>query len=156
MLHMPDRWTPRLAGFAVIAVVLTLAVAIGNVTAASGQDADRQAQVAQFLERLEKTRARLNLTDEQVEQVRPILRAGFEAQKKVLQKHGIEIRPGAEAPGRLRLLELRRLNRDLSKVREQTLDKLSDVLTDEQIKVYREIQEERRRELRERLRKRRG
>ena len=156
MLHMPDTWTPRLAGCAIIAVVLTIAVTAGHVSPASGQDPDRQAQVAQFLERLEKTRARLNLTDEQVEQVKPILRAGFEAQKKVLHKHGIEIRPGAEAAGRLSLLELRRLNRDLSKVREQTHDKLSDILTDEQIKVYREIQEERRQELRERLRKRRG
>ena len=147
---------PFFARFVITAAALTLAVAIGNDSTASGQDADHRAQVTQFLERLEKTRARLNLTDEQAEQVRPILRAGFEAQKKVLQKHGIEIRPGAEAPGRLSLLELRRLNRDLAKVREQTLDKLSDILTDEQIKVYREIQQERRQELRERLRKRRG
>lgn len=41
-------------------------------------------------------------------------------------------------------------------VRKQILDELGEVLTDEQIKIYREAQQERRQELRGRLRKRRG
>ena len=42
-------------------------------------------------QRLEEARARLNLTDKQVDQVRPILRAGFDAMLEVLEEHGIDI-----------------------------------------------------------------
>ena len=138
--------------------ILMLGVAVGDISTASAQDADRQAQLAEFEERLEETRARLNLTDPQVEQITPILRSQFEAQMEVLQEHGVavgDIGAGAAEGGRrLGLLALLRLGRDLDEVRERTLDQLREVLTDEQIEIYREIEEENREAMRERMRER--
>lgn len=138
--------------------ILMLGVAVGDISTASAQDADRQAQLAEFVERLEETRARLNLTDPQVEQITPILRSQFEAQMEVLREHGVAVGDngaGAAAGGRrLGLLALLRLGRDLDEVRERTLDQLREVLTDEQIEIYREIEEENREAMRERMRER--
>ena len=132
-----------------------LTLIAGNASPAAAQDADREAQRAEFLERLEEVRSRLDLTDEQVEQVTPILRASFEALREVLQKHGIDPRGGSRGAGRLGLRGLRNLQRDVAPVREQVLEDLGEVLTDEQLEIYKEIQEENRQAMRQRLRERR-
>ena len=122
----------------------------------AGQDADLGARIAQLRERLQETYARLNLTDEQIEQVGPILRAAFAAQVEVLQEHGIDLLgDDSGAAGRLGLLQLRRLRRDLEAVREQTIEALDAVLTAEQLDTYKAIQEENGQAMRERLRRRR-
>ena len=41
-----------------------------------------------------ETNARLDLTDEQAEQVAPILQSNFESQRAVLLKYGIDIESG--------------------------------------------------------------
>lgn len=116
---------------------------------------DRAKQLEQFRQNLEDARRRLNLTDEQVEQVRPILRSGFQAMLEVFQKHGIEPGERSGTTDRIGLRQLRRLRRDLDAVRKQTLKHLDGVLTAAQLKTYKQIQEERRKALRERLRQRR-
>ena len=136
------------------ALVLTVAV-IGGSPAAAFQDRElSDEQIAQIRERMQETRERLNLTDAQIEQVTPILRAGFEAQMEVLEKHGVDFRNPAGERSRLRLRQLRRLRGDLEEVRERTVEQLSDVLSEEQIEVYKEIQEERRQANSERIRER--
>ena len=135
--------------------ILTLAVGVSNVSMAFGQDADRQARLGEFVERLEETRSRLDLTDEQVEQIRPILRSSFEAQARVLRKHGIDLERRSGKDRRLGLRQLRQLGRDLDAVRKQTLEKLSGKLTNTQIEEYGKIQQERRQAMRKRLRQRR-
>ena len=147
-----DRWVVLIA---IVAVVWCTAPAGGNVATALGQDAGRAERLEAFQQRLEEARTRLDLTDEQVEQVRPILRTGFEALLDVLQEHGIDLQAGSGGAGRLGFLRLRRVQRDLNAAREQTLEDLDDVLTDEQIETYREIQEENRQAMRARLRQRR-
>lgn len=97
----------------------------------------------------------LNLTDEQVDQVRPILRAGFGAMLEVLEEHGIDIGNRSGSGRRLRFRQLRRLQRDLNAVGQQTIENLGAVLNDEQIEIYKEIQEENQEAMRERLRRRR-
>ena len=72
-----------------VRTIVAIAIAVGAwsgpsaaraASTAPAQEADRAEQTEQFRQRLEEVRARLDLTDEQVEQVRPILRAGLEAQ----------------------------------------------------------------------------
>ena len=134
-----------------IAAITMIAVGIVSMTAA--QETDRSGKLRQLLA---DARARLNLTDAQIERIRPILRAGIRAQAKVLEKHGIDIggRSG-ERDSRLGLRQLRQLGRDLDRVREQTVKDLADVLSATQIKAYKEIQKERKQALRKRLRQRR-
>ena len=144
--------TLRFAGLVMIAIFTGTA---GSVLTVSAQDVDREAIRARLQERLTEARGRLHLTDDQIEQIKPILRAGVEAQMEVLQKHGIDLRNRTGANKRLGFRTLRRLGRDLDAVRTQTIEKLDTVLTDEQIKEYKKIQEERKQAMRKRLRQRR-
>ena len=140
---------------AIVAVVWCTAAAASNDSTALGQEESRTEQLEELRQRLEEARTRLDLTDEQVEQVKPILRAGSEAVLGVLQEHGIDLQDRSGGANRLRFRQLRRLQRDLNAVREQTLEDLDAVLTDEQLEIYKEIQEENRQAMRERLRQRR-
>ncbi len=145
----------RIVAIAVAAVVSCAASAGGNPATAPGQDAGRAERLEIFQQRLEEARTRLDLTDEQVEQVRPVLRTEFEALSEVLQEYGIDLQDRSGGAGRLGFLRLRRLQRDVSAVREQTLEELDEMLTDAQLEAYKEIQEENRQAMRERLRQRR-
>ena len=117
-------------------------------------------RLAELQERLEEARARLKLTDEQTEQIRPILRAGLEKQMAVLEKHGIDLRGGGGArrggASQQRLRELRALGDDLEVVRKETRKQLKDVLSKEQFKEFRTIQEEGREAMRQAIRERTG
>ena len=145
----------RIVAIAVAAVVACTAPAGGNPATAPGQDAGRAERLEVFQQRLEEARIRLDLTDEQVEQVRPILRTEFEALLDVLQEYGIDLQDRSGGAGRLGFLRLRRLQRDVNALREQTLEDLDEVLTDGQLETYKAIQEENRQAMRERLRQRR-
>ena len=111
-------------------------------------------------QRMEEARERLQLSDEQVEQLLPILMESFEGTMAVLSKHGIDPRNRTEegANSRLNLRRLRALGRDLDEVREAMFDTIEEkgFLDDEQFAEFRKIQEEQRAALRERLRARRG
>ena len=133
------------------AALAIVAIGITPATAAAEDD-----HAAQLEERLAETKARLGLTDEQIEQITPILEAGFEAQMAVLDRHGIDLEDrGTGESERIGFRAMRALRGDLQEVRADTLEELGDVLTDEQMAEYRKIQEERRAELRERIRERR-
>ncbi len=130
-------------------------------------------QLAQLQERLEEAKARLKLTDEQVEQVRPIFRASTEKQMAVLEKHGIDLRDGGASRGdgdarrrggagrrgagnRQDLQQLRALGDDLEALRKETRKELKNVLTKEQFKEFKKMQEENREAMRQRIRERAG
>lgn len=95
-------------GLTVVVLVVVLAAAgsyytaIGTASTTSAQDVNSAGQIAQLKERLAETRARLNLTDDQAGQIRPILLAGFEARIAVLEKHGIDIGNQSGAAGQVR------------------------------------------------------
>ena len=140
---------------AMAAVLWCAAPAGGNVFPASGQQEPQAEPLEELRQRLEEARTRRNLTDEQVKQIRPILQARFKVMLSVLQEHGIDLQDRSGSANRLRFRQLRRLQRDLNAVREQVLEDLDGVLTDEQLEIYKEIQEENRQAMRERLRQRR-
>ena len=108
-----------------ILALLMLTAGGASTGSAEGESTDRNPRQAHLQERLTEARARLRLTDEQIERIRPILRSSLEAQARVLQKHGIDLERRSEKDRRLGFRQLRRLGRDLDAVRKQTLGKLS-------------------------------
>ena len=141
---------------ALMVLIVTCCCILPVTAQDQADDADQAAQLEQLRERLQEARERLALTDQQRDQVRPILAAGLEAQREVLAEHGIDLLAPAEERPRLNLRQLRALGADLDAVRAETLAALAEVLTAEQLETYRELQDERRQELRDRLRERRA
>ena len=148
----PDH---RIVAIVIAALVWCTAPAAGNVSTAPGQEAAQTEQSEELRRRLEEARTRLGLTDEQVGQVNPILRAEFEALQGILQEYGIDLRDRSGGGNGLGFRQLRRLQRDANAVREQALEDLEKVLTDEQLETYQEMREENQQAMRERLRQRR-
>ena len=116
--------------------------------------------MAELQQRLDDARERLQLSDEQIEQLLPVLGENFDSTRVVLEKHGINLLSRAEGDSnrRLNLRQLRSLSRDLDEVREAMFKKIEELgfLSDEQFAEFKKIQEEQRAALRERLRARRG
>ena len=104
-------------------------------------------------EKLEEAKERLNLTEEQIVSIRPILEEDLAQKNKVLLKYGIDLESGKRPEGRMKFREARALGNDLDAVREETVEKLSVFLSDEQIEEYKTIQNENKAKIRERIRK---
>jgi len=99
-----------------------------------------------------ETKARLNLSDKQVEQVEPILRSSFESRRAILLQFGIDIESRKPPAQKLGFRNLRTLSNELKKVSSSTSRKLDDILTKEQMSEYTTMQNERKSKMRERLR----
>jgi Spy/CpxP family protein refolding chaperone len=115
---------------------------------------DREEIEAKAEERLEQVIENLELTDEQVEALRPIFQSSIERQAAVLEQYGIDLSDG-EQGGKLSRRERRKLRGDLKDEREKTDDAIAEVLTDEQFDAYKEMAEERQDEMRARRKDRR-
>ncbi|MEM7705851.1 MAG: hypothetical protein AAF358_09890 [Pseudomonadota bacterium] len=107
-----------------------------------------------FRESYAQTQERLQLTDEQKQQVEPILRARFDASRSVMEKYGMS--PDGAGQGKPSRREMRSMAKELKPIREKADQELAEILTDEQLDEYREIQEESRTQMRERMKSRRG
>jgi hypothetical protein len=112
-------------------------------------DSDREARVE---ERLAEAKVRLDLNEEQLEQVKPIMQAAIEAQRSILARYGIDLEAEGGPETRLGRREARKLRKDLAEVRTRTLEQLDDILTDEQLDEFRKMQEERRQGMKKRIR----
>jgi hypothetical protein len=112
-------------------------------------DSDQEALVE---ERLAEAKARLDLSDEQLEQVKPVMEEAVKAQRSVLARYGIDLEAEGGPENKLGMLEARKLKKDLAKVREETLEQLDDILTDEQLEEFRKMQEENREAMKSRIR----
>ena len=154
---------------AVIVISLTFdVIAAGNVrseTQAGSKLLDQQTEQGAMREKViaanpvsanqqsdfsAKLKARLNLTDEQAEQIEPILMAHIEKRMGVMQKHGIS--QGARSSGKqVGFRQLRGVKRDMDKINKQVERQLASVLNKEQLKEYKRIQEQQRAEMRARL-----
>lgn len=78
----------------------------------------------------------LNLTDEQVEQIRPIFEEEFEKREELFQKN--------QGQGQGQGPESRKaLDEELQKLQEETEKQLEEILTEEQMTLYRKMLDER-------------
>lgn len=131
---------------------LWVALAFAALPAAQAEE-DR---AAQFEERIAETKARLNLSDEQLEQLTPVLKSSFEAQMAVLEKHGIDLENRESGnQKKLGFREARRLRNDLDVVRKSTLEQVKGILSEGQFSEYKKIQDERKKKMREMIKDRR-
>ena len=101
----------------------------------------------QIKERVEAAKERLGLTDAQLDQIRPIIAASVEGQREVFAKYGIA---GQGDVSGLSFREKRKLRNDVKALRKSTNEQLAQVLSEEQMRQYEALAEERRSALRER------
>jgi hypothetical protein len=126
-----------------IAAVLTLLLA-SAMTASAGQAKESQVNAEQVRERLEQIKVRLELTPQQVEQIRPVLEEEVQKLKAVRDKYS-----GREPNVRTRL----QIARELRDIQSAGDEKLQKILSKKQMEEMKKIREEFREELRERYQK---
>lgn len=114
----------------------------------------QEGRAAQLKDRMAETKERLKLTDEQIEQLIPVLKSSFDAQMDVLEKHGIDLQNRDSGnQKKLRFREARKLKKDMDVVR--TLEQVEDFLSEEQFAEYKKVQDERKKKVREMIKGRR-
>ena len=97
--------------------------------------------------RVDEIVAKLNLKAEQGERVRPILKEHFQTQMAILDKHGIA--PGQrKSAGRPGFRTLRALRKDMRRSDARTGERLSAVLSEEQLEAYEAFRAEQGKKLR--------
>lgn len=118
---------------------------IHPVFAESGPGTREQEQFAEVSERL-------SLSDEQSEQLRPILSAAAESQREILSRYGIDLDSDDPPTKKIGLFQGRRLRGEMSKVESRTMNQLEEILTDRQLDEFKSIQDERRAVMKRRIR----
>ena len=101
---------------------------------------------------MQKTIERLELTDEQLEQVKPVLQGAASEQQKILASYGMDPQSRQNATSKPGIRKMRAMRSEMDAVRENTLSELGPILSDEQMEEFKLIQEERQAEMRERMR----
>ncbi|WP_020398706.1 hypothetical protein [Kordiimonas gwangyangensis] len=115
--------------------------------------ADRQiddATLEALMERAEENKARLGLSAEQEAKVEPILESARDKRLAILERHGF----GRGNKPSLSLREKLSLAKEMKAVRQDTEAALSRHLSDSQMKVYKDIQDERREQLKKYIKSR--
>jgi LAS superfamily LD-carboxypeptidase LdcB len=131
---------------------LMMGLLILSAIASQAQPTDEQ--IAQVQERMAEMRERLELTDEQVAELEPIITTAVQHQQAVMEKHGVsESGSGSGRPNPRKLMQMRS---DMDAVRQETSDQVRTVLNDDQYQEFLKIQEERKAERRARMREGRG
>jgi hypothetical protein len=99
--------------------------------------------------------SRLNLTEEQVQQFKPIFVDNFEKRKNLMNKYGINIdnqkTTNNNGMGVMGIRQLRSLKIEIDKINKNAEEQLSNIFTIEQMNIYKLFQEEQRDEMKERL-----
>ncbi|MGB1297329.1 MAG: hypothetical protein ACPG8A_03595 [Psychrobium sp.] len=107
---------------------------------------------ADFQQRFEKVKERLQLTPQQVDIITPILVESAERTKKVLAKYDINLdETNKDNRAKLGFSQLRKLAKDMATEREKTTQALAKHLTTQQMETFQSLQEERKKEMRSRI-----
>ena len=150
----------RTSGLSFVAALMASAAAALIAIPAGAQEPATDERISELQQRLDDARERLQLSDEQVEQLLPVLGENLDSTLAVLEKHGFTSGSLDEGDSNRRpnLRQLRSLSSDLDEVREAMFKKIEELgfLSDEQFAEFKKIQEEQRAALRESLRARRG
>ena len=132
-----------------VCIVVLSGLAVG---AAAQDQRVTDDQIAQVQERVDATRARLNLTPEQEQTLTPILTDSVEQRLGVLASYGF----GDGANPKLSLRQKLSLRRELVEIRDATDAQVVGVLNEEQLAEYRTIQDENQEQIKARLQDRRA
>ena len=102
-------------------------------------------------QRIEEVKTRLELTDEQVEQMTPVLEESMQARQSIMARYGIDPENGGK-PSKMGFKQLRAMRNEMNALRTDTLAELDNILTDKQLEEFKLMQEEQKAEMRARLR----
>jgi hypothetical protein len=130
-----------------LATVSLIALMLASPISTANED-----RTAELKERIQEAQARLNLSDTQVDQMAPIVERAMQAQKAIMARYGIdpENRDGAGRQPSLR--EMRAMSQEMEVVRSDTRAALDPILSDAQMAEFDRMQEERKAQMRERVR----
>ena len=130
---------------------------LGNLGANQMSSAERDAagiaqdanddRLGDFEERIEEFQTRLNLTDDQLDDMRPVMAESFEKILLALDDAGLEQGGGRESLSRRDRI---RLGRQIRDIQEETDKEIREILDGDEMEEYEKIQEERREQLRAR------
>ena len=109
-------------------------------------------RAAQAQEQMEQTIERLDLTDEQIEQVKPILEDLRASRQAILAKYGVDLENRGGGSNKLGPRQARAMRTQINDVQEDANAKLKKILSAEQLEELMLIQQERRNQMRERIR----
>ncbi|TQV89468.1 hypothetical protein [Aliikangiella coralliicola] len=121
-------------------VILTFLLALSETS----QSMENQSR--QLVDRINQTIERLQLSDEQVNQVKPILAQSIKTRMNILSKYGIDPHNRTKSDDnhspvkKIGFRKARQLSNELSNARENTLAQLSEILSDAQLSDYKKIQ----------------
>lgn len=101
-------------------------------------------------------KTQLNITDEQNESFELIIKEYLQKQKNIFKKYNINPNSLNSSRKQINLAQLRAIKNDMDKINQQTERKLVKILTKEQFKIFKIIQEEQRNQLRLKLMENRG
>lgn len=130
-----------------LATVSLIALVLASPLSTANED-----RAAELKERMQEAQARLNLSDAQADQMAPIMERAMQAQKEIMARYGIDPE-NRDGPGRQpSLREMRAMNQEMEVVRSDTRAALEPILTDAQMAELQRMQEERKAQMRERVR----
>lgn len=132
-----------------VALVILACTLAGTLYAGSGETPSRPETAEQ---RLTEARTRLNLTDQQAEAMRPILSKNLQAAKSVLESYGIDMDDPQAQHDKLGFRKARQLGKEMDAIRAATLEDLAPILDEAQLAEYKQIQQENKAAMRERIR----
>ncbi len=95
---------------------------------------------------------RLELTDEQIEQVEPVLQESARARRDIMAKYGMDPRSRQNAESKPSRSQMMAMRNEMEAVRKKTFAELEQILNAEQLEEFDVIRQERRAEMRERMR----
>ena len=97
--------------------------------------------------------SRLNLTEEQVQQFKPIFIDNLEKRMNLMNKYGINIdnqkTTNNKGMGVMGIRKLRSLKKEIDKINKNAEKQLANIFTKEQMNIYKLFQEEQRDEIKE-------
>ena len=130
-------------------MIVAAAVLVTSATQALAQGISDE-RLGDSEERIEEFQTRLRLTDEQLEELRPVIAENSEKIRLALEEAGLQQGGGGGASSLGRRGRIR-LGRQIRDIQEETDKKMREILMDEQLDEYEAIQAERREELRARI-----
>ncbi len=142
----PARHLPLLT----LLLLVLLAIGVSSTSVPAQQRLLTDAQIAEIQERIEATRARLDLSPDQQAMLEPILLSGFEQRLEVLRSFGFS----ADVIPDLSFRQKLALRKEMNKLRKVTENDVAAVLDDTQLAEFKKIQEELRNQFKQRLRNR--
>ena len=130
-------------------LIATLVLGVLLISAAPMKARGADADVAR--EQVQEVVDRLALTDEQVEQVEPVLEKAAAKRDRILSKYGVD--PDNRGSGQKpKLRTMRSMKKEMDSLRKATTKQLKGILTAEQLSEYEQIQQERQDAMRQRIR----